>query len=104
MAKNNFGRFVLYVSLIQFATAISSPFIAVYMLNHLKFDYITYTIIAISSSFASILFMTFWGRFADKYGNIKLIKITGFIIPIIPILWLISPLFLSHVNLVLYLI
>ena len=104
MTKNNFGRFVLYVSLIQFATAISSPFLAVYMLNYLKFDYTTYTIIAISSSFASILFMTFWGRFADKYGNIKLIKITGFIIPIIPILWLISPLFLSHVNLVLYLI
>src|SRR3989344_5165284 len=66
MAKNNFGRFVLYVSLIQFATAISSPFIAVYMLNHLKFDYITFTII--------------------------------------PILWLVSPLFSGRINLVLYLL
>src|SRR3989338_1260643 len=104
MAKNNFGRFVLYVSLIQFATAISSPFLAVYMLNYLKFDYITFTIITISSSLASILFMTFWGRFADKYGNIKLIKIMGFIIPIIPILWLVSPLFSGRFNFVFYLL
>ena len=35
--------------------------------------------------------MRLWGKFADKYGNYRIIKITSILIPFYPILWLISP-------------
>lgn len=96
MSKNNFGKFVIFVSLMTFATAISSPFFAVYMLRDLQFSYVIFTIMVVTSSLISLLLMPLWGRFGDKYGNIKLIRICGFLISFIPLLWLVIPLFLKH--------
>ncbi len=88
MSKNNFGRFVILVSLISFATAIASPFFAVYMLKDLNFSYIEFTIVSLIAPLATLTFVPFWGKFADKYGNIKVLKITGYLISIIPFYWL----------------
>jgi len=90
MPKNNFGKFVIFVSVMQFATAIASPFFAVYMLKDLSFSYIKWITVTISSSLAALIFMPLWGKFADQYGNLKVIKLCGFLIPLIPLLWLIS--------------
>lgn len=90
MPKNNFGRFVIFISLMHFATAIASPFFAVYMLKELQFSYTQWIIVTIFSSLSSLIFMPVWGKFADRYGNIKVVKICGFLIPSIPFLWLIS--------------
>jgi len=88
--KSNFGLFVVFISLTSFAISIASPFFAVYMLKNLNFNYIQFTIVTISSIISTILFMPSWGKFADKYGNIKVLKITGFLIPIIPFLWIMT--------------
>ena len=95
MHSNNFGRFVIFVSLISLATSIAAPFFAVYMLKNLGFESITlgyffYFTITLSSSLASLLFMPMWGNFADKYGNFKIMKMTGLFIPMIPLLWVFS--------------
>ncbi len=90
MWGNNFGRFVIYIAMFDLAVAIASPFFAVYMLKNLHFSYTAYMIITLSSSLASLLLIPFWGKFSDKYGHIKILKICGFLIPIVPILWLFS--------------
>jgi MFS family permease len=100
MKNNNFGRFVIYVSLMYFALNISSPFFAVYMLNQLKFSYLTFVSITLSSSIAIVISIRFWGRFSDKYGNLLVLRICGFLVPITPILWLFStnPIYLAGVQ------
>ncbi len=85
--KSNFGKFSLFVALITFGASIASPFFAVYMLRDLQFDYVIWTLIIVSNAFSSVIFMPFWGKFADKYGNLKVISWTGALIPIIPLLW-----------------
>ncbi len=96
---NNFGRFVIFVSLISLATAVAGPFFAVYMLEDLNFSYIQFTLVTISAIITTILFMPVWGRFSDKFGNIKVIKLTSLFIPIIPILWL-STVFLTSTDVI----
>ena len=86
--SNNFGRFVILVSLISFATAIASPFFAVYMLKDLNFSYIEFTIVTLIAPLATLIFVPFWGKFADKYGNLKVLKITGYLVPLMPVYWL----------------
>lgn len=95
--SNNFGRFVIYVSLIQFTANIAAPFFTVYMLKELGFSYITFMLVSISSSVFSLLFMPIWGKFSDKYGNRELLRIGSLLIPFLPILWLFSssPLYLA---------
>jgi len=97
--KNNFGRFAIYVALINLTTNIAGPFFAVYMLKDLGFSYITFMLINISASIFSLLFMPIWGKFSDKYGNRMLLKIGSFLVPLLPIAWLFSssPLYLALV-------
>lgn len=87
MFSNNFGRFSIYVSLILLATAISSPFFTVYMLKNLSFSYVNYTFIVIGSMISGLVFVSGWGKFADSHGNIFALKLTGFLIPLVPLLY-----------------
>ena len=104
--NNNFGKFTIFVALMMFATAIASPFFSVYMLKELEFSYTQWILVTISSSLSSLLLMPLWGKFADKYGNLKVIQITGALIPLVPLFWLASPFIIkiSPILLIVYLI
>lgn len=88
---NNFGRFVIYIALMNFTFNLAGPFFAVYLLSGLGLNYLWFTLIVVSAGFFSVLFVPMWGRFADKYGNRELMKITGLMSVMIPILWTLSP-------------
>ena len=88
VGSSNLGKFTLYVALIDFCTCISAPFFTVFMFRDLHFSYVTFVIVSSSSAIASLLFQTFWGRRADMAGNIRVIRVTSMILPIIPLLWL----------------
>ena len=91
MPSNNFGRFAIFISLISFAVAVASPFFAVYMLKDLQFSYVVYTIVIMTSSFSNLIFAPAWGKFADKYGNVRVLQLCGSVVFIIPLLWLATP-------------
>jgi MFS family permease len=97
--KNNFGRFVLFRTLMDFTICIASPFFTVYMLRNLNFSYTTFMLVVLSQTFFGLLTMKQWGKFADKYGNYETMKLTIILISIFPALWLISdsPIFLIFV-------
>jgi len=57
----------------------------------LGLGYLWFTIIISSSAFFSILFLPMWGKFAARYGNREVLKITGFMTALIPIFWTLSP-------------
>ncbi|MDP2628859.1 MAG: MFS transporter [Nanoarchaeota archaeon] len=99
IGENNFGIFTVFRALISFATFIASALIAVYLLRILNFDYVTYMIILLSGVLFQILSFEIWGKFADVYGNYKVITITSFFIPVLPLLWIFksSPLYLVFV-------
>lgn len=88
--ESNFAKFVLYVASISFAVNMSGPFFAVFMLRDLNFNYATYTVIVTTATIATLLTIGIWGRHADLVGNMKVIRLTSFFIPLAPILWLFS--------------
>ncbi len=106
MGHNNFGKFVIFTTLISFATAIASPFFAVYMLKDLGLNYYEFTLVTVSSIFFTVITLPFWGKFASKYGNITVIKLSGIFVGVIPLLWLLSPILFGYGKtiLVIYLI
>lgn len=93
---NNFGKFVIFIGLINFATHFASPFFAVYMLKELNYSYTWYIIVVLSSALFTIWSLPIWGKIGDKFGNRELLKIGSILIPLAPIPWLISgnPIFL----------
>ena len=106
LRRTNYGKFVIYIALINFAAMIASPFFSVYMLEELKLSYVWFTIINLSQAVSMMIFMLVWGKFADKYGNKELLIIGSLLIPILPLLWifnqnpyyLLIPMFLGGIG------
>lgn len=85
--ESNFGKFSVAISLINLGTYLASPFFSVYLLKELGVNYAIWTLIVVFNILGGLAFMPFWGRFSDKYGNLKVLKLTGLLIPTIPLFW-----------------
>jgi MFS family permease len=98
MKNNNFGRFVIFTSLLSFAITFASPFFGVYMLRELGFqyNYLFYTLAIMGFSLSSLLSMTLWGGFIDNYGSKIVMNFTGIFVAAMPLLWIISYPFYIH--------
>ncbi|KTB48402.1 Major Facilitator Superfamily [Dehalogenimonas alkenigignens] len=82
------GRFSLFVAAMMLSTHLAGPFFAVYMLRELGFSYWTFVVVTAAAAVANFLFIGFWGRLADRIGHIKIVRLTAWLVPLNPILWL----------------
>jgi MFS family permease len=86
-----FVRFTLFFAAMQCAAAIAAPFFSVYMLRDLHFSYLQYMVslgLAVLAQFGTL---RLWGRLGDIFGNRRILSLTAMIIPVFPLLWLLSP-------------
>jgi MFS family permease len=90
LAQSNFVRFSLFYALMQFSVAISSPFFAVYMLRDLQFSYAQFMANTGMSVLAQFLTLRQWGRISDVFGNRRVLSVTGVMLPLMPLLWVVS--------------
>lgn len=86
----NFGRFTLYAAVFLAATNIAGPYFTPYMLNDLKFDYVEFTLASVAFILAQAGVIHNWGKVADRFGNRKVLAVTGLSLPFVPCLWLVS--------------
>jgi MFS family permease len=88
--KGNFKRFIVIICLMNFSVYLSASFFPFYMLRDLGFNYLTYTIITTTATFTMFLTLRLWGRYADRFGNLAVIKISSILLAAVPLLWTIS--------------
>jgi hypothetical protein len=86
----NFGRFTLYAAVFLAATNIAGPYFTPYMLNDLKFSYLEFTAASVAFILAQAGVIHNWGKVADRFGNRKVLAVTGLSLPFVPLLWLAS--------------
>ena len=82
--------FAAYMCVISFAVTFSSGYFTAYMLRDLKMDYMTYALISSVMTLATFLSQPYWGKIADKFGTRATLVASGFLIPLVPFLWLFS--------------
>ncbi len=88
--RRNYGLFVIYLSAMNFSVYLSAPFFTPYMLRDLKMEYLTFTLVNASALIAKLTFMPVWGRATDSFGTKRVLSLTGFLMPVVPVLWLFS--------------
>jgi MFS family permease len=88
--ESNFVKFALYVSGITFATQLAAPYFSIYMLKDLNLGYANYMVIHMAAVVSMLISFPVWGKHADHVGNASILKTTSFLIPIIPLLWIVS--------------
>lgn len=90
LRESNFVRFSVFFALMQTSVAISSPFFTVYMLRDLEFTYVQFMANSGASVLAQFLTLNRWGRISDVFGNRRILATTGILLPLVPVLWLLS--------------
>lgn len=88
--RSHFARFSMFFAFMSAAVFIAAPFFTVYMLRDLQFSYLEYTFSTAVSVLAQFLTLNLWGRISDAFGNRLILAVTGFVIPVLPLLWLVS--------------
>lgn len=88
--ESNFVKFVAFAATQTFAAHLAAPFFAVFMLRDLQFSYLTYMTLQVLSTVTGLLTLPLWGRHADLVGNAKILRLTGLMVSLVPLLWLIS--------------
>ncbi len=88
LKEKKLDTFVIFTTFFYLTVGLSGPLYAVYMLTELHFSYLSYTVIISAEFLARVISSPFWGRYADKAGNIRVLGIVSRIIPLVPICWL----------------
>lgn len=86
--QTNFGRFVAYIGLTHFAVQVSGPLIAPYLLRDLRFTYLEFMFATAATVLAQVLTLPWWGRLCDRFGNRQILRLTGWLLPVLPLFWL----------------
>ena len=86
---SNFLIFLVYFGLWMFAFNLSTPFFNLYMLDTLDLDVSWVSLYGSFQAGAGMLMLIVWGKLADKLGNRTVLFITGILIAITPIFWIV---------------
>ena len=89
-ATKDFRRFLLFSGLMHAAVLIAGPFFVLYMLQDLHLSYFGYGGWLAAGLLGQLLTLQAWGQFGDRFGNKALLSITGFTVPFLPMLYLVS--------------
>ena len=89
-ATKDFRRFLLFAGLMHLAVLIAGPFFVLYMLQDLHLSYFDYGAWLASGLLGQLLTLQAWGQFGDRFGNKALLSVTGFTVPFLPMLYLVS--------------
>jgi MFS family permease len=87
-ADPNFLAFCVYSMLWNFAINIAGPFFNVYMVKELNATALMVGFISIASVLAGIPAQRFFGPLTDKLGARRVMLLTGFLIPLVPFVWI----------------
>ncbi|MDX1498997.1 MAG: MFS transporter [Woeseiaceae bacterium] len=90
LRHSNFVRFSVFFALMQCAVAVASPFFTVYMLRDLEFSYAAFMANTGTAILAQFLTLNRWGRISDVFGNRRILATAGLLIPLMPLLWILS--------------
>jgi MFS family permease len=90
LTRSNFAKFSVFMALMNFAVGIAGPFFTMFMLKDLGFSYLQFTLITASIIIAQFFTLSMWGRSGDAFGNRLVLAVTGFTLPVMPLLWLVS--------------
>jgi MFS family permease len=100
VGHNNYSRFAVSVAALNFAAHLSAPYFAIFLLEELHYDYLTYTSVVLAGSLTGMVIGPWWGRLGDTLGNQVVLRRTMLGISILPALWplLPNPLWLMGLN------
>jgi MFS family permease len=83
----NYRKYLAGFTLWNFSAALIGPYPVVMLIEEFKYDYATLSILSVTLTVFSTLFQPIWGKFGDKYGSFKMLKMALFLQTILAFMW-----------------
>lgn len=87
---SNFQRFLLFSGLMHVCVLIAGPYFVMYLLRDLQFSYLEYGMWLAAGVLGQFSTLKRWGACGDRFGNKRILVINGFLVPFLPMCYLIS--------------
>ncbi len=87
-AGRDYRRFLLFSGLLHLCVVIAGPFFVVFVLRDLHWSYLEYGLWMAVGMLGQFLTLHPWGHLCDRFGSKKVLAITGFIVPFLPMVYL----------------
>lgn len=88
-------RFLCFSGLMHAATLLAGPYFVVYLLHDLHLSYVEYGAWLSAQMVGQFVSLKAWGRLGDRCGHATVLTATGYLVPLLPVLYLFS----NHVAL-----
>jgi MFS family permease len=75
--KGDYRKFLISYMFITFTGAILGPYTTVMMINDFHYSYATIGLLVVVSSISAALTQPLWGRWGDRYGHFRMLKIVA---------------------------
>lgn len=92
-SSRDFKRFLCFSGLMHAATLLAGPYFVVYLLHDLQLSYVEYGTWLAAQMVGQFISLKSWGRLGDRCGHAAALTVTGYLVPLLPMLYL----FNSHV-------
>lgn len=89
--SQRFSGYCVSALIWNFGVMISSPLVSVHFVTNLGGNSGLWALVMASSMVSGTLFQRYWGRLADRFGQKNVMRISGFMVALIPLLWLVVP-------------
>lgn len=84
------GAVIFLSAFMNLAIYLAAPFYAVYMLQDMKLDLMTFTLVNLAATTANLVTLSFWGKKIDNAGPLRVISFTSMCIAFVPLLWVLG--------------
>jgi MFS family permease len=84
----DFKRFLCFSGLMHAATLLAGPYFVVYLLHDLHLSYVEYGTWLAGQMVGQFISLKSWGRLGDRCGHATVLTITGYLVPLLPMLYL----------------
>jgi MFS family permease len=91
LGRSNFANFVVCLAVMHGGSYMTYAFFQVYLLRDLGYDYGTFALLPCCAVVTSMLFVRFWGRVAERWGNRTVLRTCTALLALIPVLYLLPP-------------
>jgi MFS family permease len=88
--ESNFVRFVVFIALIHGTSNIAGPYFLPYCRYDLQLSNWQWICINSSATLATIFSLLLWGRFADRFGNKRVLGYSSLLIAVQPFWWMLG--------------
>jgi MFS family permease len=89
-SSTDFKRFLYFSGLMHAATLLAGPYFVVYLLHDLHLSYVEYGTWLAAQMVGQFISLKAWGRLGDRCGHAAILTVTGYLVPLLPMLYLFS--------------